>query len=72
MKISKAVQPGDMLVKRGDKYIKASRRDKHKRLVGVYQVGFRQIILPTDGGPMREWNTPTGIVAAGPVRAAVK
>lgn len=68
MKISKAVKAGDMLVKRGDKYIRASARDKRERLVGVYQVGFRQVILPTDDGPMREVNTPTGIVAAGPVR----
>lgn len=60
LKFSKAVHPGDLVTRRGDKYIRCGRRGCP---VGVYQSANELLILHAGG--LEKYQTPAGIVMRG-------
>jgi hypothetical protein len=67
MKFSQAVRPGQVVTKRGDKWIRPSRRSRG--LMGVYVQAEQRVFLTDEG---RETvSTPAGVQVSGPVTMSV-
>lgn len=64
LKFSKRVQPGHVVMKHGEKFVRCN---SGKRIFGVVQAGYTQRIL-TDNGLVTV-EVPAGVVTYGPVMA---
>ena len=69
MKVSKNVKNGSVVVWRGDKIIKASKRSK--KVVGVWRDGFFSTIL-TDYDKIENITVPRGVAIYGTTEVRVK
>jgi hypothetical protein len=64
MNISKNVKDGNFVCYRGDKIVKASRKTKPSKIIGVWQDGYTiKILLPTN--MQKTIIIPSGIVYEG-------
>lgn len=69
LQFSQTVRPGDVLAKRGDKYIRIGRRSRH--IAGIYQGPQIQRLLVAESGLPMVIEIPAGVVYYGHASANV-